>query len=350
MPTAVRLVLAALSIFAVVVCTGGLVVWTVGHGEYGLGQSVYFALITVTTVGFGELPKMEHSDGLRAVTAALIILGVGSFAFLQSTLTALLVEGFIGRTFRRRRMDRRIQRINEHVIVVGCGRTGHYILQELDAAGRAFVVIDRNEDALVETASQLELDFPYVVGDATEDRTLIQAGVERAEGMVVALIEDRDNLLVTLSARSLNRSIRIVAKVAQVENEQKMIRAGASNTVSPHQMGGIRMVGELVHPNVVGFFDRVRLAENLRFEEVELEQGSSLVGAPLRDTSIRSETKLLVVALREPDGKYIYNPSAEYILEAGTYLIVMGDPGGVRRLKELVASDGGVSELGSTGR
>ncbi|MCC6216114.1 MAG: potassium channel family protein [Polyangiaceae bacterium] len=210
---AVSRVLYSLLAVAVVVVVGGVALWWLGGTEYGFGDAVFFALISATTVGFSELPHLGEHAGGRLVTAVVIVAGVASIATLQSTLTALLVEGAIGRAFRRRRMQDKVAALKDHLVVAGCGRTGRYLIEELAAVHTRFVVIDRDEAAIQKLDAELGGRLLWVNGDATDDHTLLEARVPAAAGIVSALTDDRDNLFVTLSARSLAPRARIVAKV-----------------------------------------------------------------------------------------------------------------------------------------
>ncbi|HEY4159777.1 MAG TPA: potassium channel protein [Polyangiaceae bacterium] len=334
----IRRVFYALVAFTVIVLTGGVGFWAFGAREYSLPDSIYFALSTAATVGFAELPHLARHPGLRVISGLLIVAGIGAIAFFQSTLTAVLVEGVLLESFRRRRMQNKIKALQDHLVVAGVGRTGKYICEELDAIRREFVVIDKDEELLARLNEEFAGRLLYVVGDATEDHTLIEAGLERAHGVMAALSADKDNLFIVLSARALNPRARIVSKVIELENEPKIVRAGADQTVSPHRMGGMRMVSELVRPKVTEFLDRMlRVTKNLRFEEVEVPITSRYASKTLREVPIRQETRLLVVALHEPDGDYVYNPEPDHPLHGGTGLIVMGEPDGVQKLRELVA-------------
>jgi len=328
----------ALSMLTILLLGGGGVLWWLGDSQYSYSETVYFALVTVASVGFSELPNMERTQGMRLFTGFLILAGVGTIAFFQSTLTALLVEGVLGKTLRRARMDKKIDGLKNHLVVCGCGRTGKYIVEELMAIGRDFVIIDRDEAVLEELNEQMNGRLLYVIGDATEDHKLLEAGVARAYGLMAALTDDRDNLFIVISTRSLNPQARIVSKVIDIENEPKMRRAGADQTVSPHRIGGFRMVSELVRPKATEFIDRMlRVTKDLRFEEVELPSGSIYEGKTLREVPIRKQTRLLVVALHEPGDKYIYNPPPDHALMAGTQLIVMGEQDSVQKLSGMLA-------------
>lgn len=234
-------------------------------------------------------------------------------------------------------MSKRIDSLNGHHVIAGCGRTGKYIVEELYTIERDFVVVDKDEQLLEKLNEELGGDLLYVVGDATEDHTLQEAGVDRASGVIAALSDDKDNLFIVLSARAVNPKARIVSKVVDFENDSKIRRAGADQTVSPHHIGGLRLVSELVRPRVTEFLDHMlRVTKKLRFEEVVVPEQSAFVGRTLREVPIREQTNLLVVALHLPDDTYVYNPPPDRKLEHGMSLIVMGEVEGVDKLRELV--------------
>jgi len=212
------------------------------------------------------------------------------------------------------------------------------LIEELHATRTPFVAIDRSRQVLERISAELaDGSMLYVVGDATDDMILAQAGITRAKGVIAALTEDKDNLFVTLSARSLNARARIVAKVIAPDAAPKMMRAGANATVSPNMIGGRRLASELVLPTVTEFIDQMLRDKDeiLRLEEVAIPDGSPFIGRSLRDVPIRAETKLLVVALRV-DKKFIYNPEPSTVMEAGTVLVVLGEGANVARLRTMV--------------
>ena len=330
----------ALFLLSIVITSGATAIWVLGDHDYSFFESVYFAVISVSTVGYGELPHMNVHHGIRVFSIVLIVAGVGTVAYFQSTLTAMLVEGVLGKAYRRRRMDKRIGSLSGHLVVAGCGGIGRYVVKELHAVKQPFVVIDMNPSAIKElNESEYGGELLYVVGDATHDHTLVEANIAGANGIVAALTDDRDNLFVTLSARSLNPGLRIVSKVLGAENEPKMLRAGANAIVSPNRIGGLRLASELVRPKVTEFLDQMlRLTEkNLRFDEVELPEQSVFTGQSLAQVPIRKQTNVLVVALHEPTGEFIYNPSPDQPLAPGVSLIVIGEPDQVHRLRRIVA-------------
>lgn len=335
-------VAAALGMLMGVITGGAVAMYVVGKGRWTFGEAVYLAVNAVSTTGFRELDGTDHVRGAHAITALMILAGLGVVAYFQSSLTAILVTGAIGERFRTRRMQSRIDTLKGHMIVAGVGATGVHVVEELYATKTPFVAIDRHKHNLERIANELTGgEMLYVVGDATDDAVLMRAGVTRAAGVVAALTEDKDNLFVTLSARGLNAKARIVAKVIAPDTEPKMIRAGANATVSPNMIGGRRLASELVRPTVTEFVDQMLRDKNevLRLEEVLIPDGSSFVGKSLRDVPIRAETKLLVVALRV-DKKFIYNPEPGTVLEVGSVLVVLGATANVAKLRSMVKPEG----------
>lgn len=335
----VRRLIAAFAVFAMLVAVGTAGYFILGHGRWRLDDCAYMTVITVSTVGFFELRQMGEVPGARAFTVSLIVSGIGVLAYTQSNLTALLVEGAIGQALRRRRMEREISRLSGHIVVAGAGGTGKHVVEELFATQTPFVVIDRSDHVLHELSTELcGGKMLYVHGDATLDHFLLDAGVSRARGVVAALTHDKDNLYVTLSARSLNPTARIVSKVVEEEAAPKILKAGASSIVNPTMIGARRLASELIRPYVNEFLDQMLRDKdkNLRLEEVSVGPGSAFVGLALKDTPIRRETRALVVALRGTDRIFVYNPEPDLIIHEGATLIVLGEADSIVRLRQLV--------------
>jgi len=322
-----------------VLVIGALLLFELGRHRWSFFEAVYMAVNAVSTTGFREIDGLDDVRFGRATTMALILFGLITVSYFQSNLTAVLVQGLIGERFRTRRMQKRINDLKDHIIVAGAGSTGIHVIEELFTTKTPFVAIDRNRETLERISREVTGGrMLYVVGEATDDAVLMEAGVTRCGGVVAALTEDKDNLFVTLSARSLNAQARIVAKVIGADAAPKMMRAGATSTVSPNMLGGRRLASEIVRPTVVEFIDQMLHAKDdiLRLEEVAIPDGSWFVGKTLMQVPIRSETKLLVVALRV-DKKFIYNPEPSTALEVNSVLVVLGASSNVARLRELVA-------------
>jgi voltage-gated potassium channel len=339
--TPVRRLIAALGVFATLVAIGTVGYFVLGHGRWGVADCAYMTVITMSTVGFFELGHLTDVPGARALTVGLILSGVGVLAYMQSNLTALIVEGVIGQALRRRRMQRDIARLSGHVVVAGAGGTGKHVIEELIATKTSFVAIDRSEATLRQVAEEIcGGKMLHVHGDATLDHVLLAAGIERARGVVAALTHDKDNLYVTLSARSLNATARIVSKVVEDEAAPKILKAGASSIVNPTMIGARRLASELIRPEVNEFLDQMLRDKdkNLRLEEVVVGPASGFVGLALKDTPIRRETRALVVAVRGADRSFTYNPEPDHVLAEGTTLIVLAEADSIVKLRQLAST------------
>ena len=237
-------------------------------------------------------------------------------------------------------MDSVVKRMQGHVVVCGVGSTGIHCVRELAAVGAPFVVVDRDE----ETARSVTREHggAAVVGDATHDEVLVEAGIARARGIISALTEDKDNLYVTVTARALNPQLRIVAKAIELAAEPKLRRAGADSVVSPNVMGGLRMVSEMVRPEVTGFLDQLlrRKDQSLRIEEILVTEGSSIAGRPVGEIDLTGQG-LLLLAVKDPaaeGGRYSHSPAPDHVVSPGSVLIVLGEAEKVRRLAAAVVT------------
>ncbi len=295
-------------------------------------EAVYMTVITLSTVGFGEVRPL--SDAGRLFTVGVIIVGVGTGAYLFSTLAEYIVAGELTGNLRQRRMAKKLAKLREHYIVCGFGRVGEQVAMELHAQRLPLVVIDQNP-AVMDHCDRY--DIPYVIGDATDDDTLRQAGIERARGLVAVLDTDADNVFVVLSARALNPNLMIVARAATEDAERKLLKAGADRVVSPYVMAGNRLVSLLLRPNVVHFLDTaLRSAElELWLEEIEVHPDSPLVGKTLEEAQIRSLTGANVLAIVRPSEHRMVDWSPHLRLQAGDILITLGRQDQVAALAQL---------------
>jgi voltage-gated potassium channel len=332
--------------FATVVGTFGY--HQIGDGRWSLWECLYMTVVTVSSVGFAEtLPGMRDVAGARAFTIGLIVLGSGTLLYFVSTLTAFIVEGDLVGALRRSRMQKKIDALSGHVVVCGVGSTGSHVLEEMILTGQSFVAVDQNAERLARVDADLpNTELLYVVGDATDDATLHLAGIERARGVIAALHDDTQNVFLTVTARALNSKARIVSKAVETTTTAKLLRAGADSVVSPNQIGALRLASEMIRPRVVEFLDLMMRdrEQNLRIEEIPLPDDSKLIGAALKQTEIRKNTAVLVIAIRAPDGRYEYNPRPDAILEKGMTLIVLATTADVIRLRDGIA-DGSIGRI-----
>lgn len=296
-PSAVydRLVSAAF-FFGLVLLAGTVSYYAVGEGRWSAFECFYMTLTTLATVGYGEmLPGMDAIRAARVVSVVLIVVGSGTMLYFASSLTALIIEGDLQGILRRRKMDRIIDSMSGHVVLCGIGSTGKHVALELLATRQPFVIIDRNEARLLELAEEVGEELVYVVGDAIDDHSLLRAGIERASAVVCALTDDKDNLFVTISARALNATARIVAKCIEPSTETKLRRAGASSVVSPNYIGGMRMASEILRPKAVAFMDKMlrdKGEQQLRIEELRIlpAAASSVAGSWTRASGTRARS------------------------------------------------------------
>ncbi len=315
MPDPFRRVRIGLGAFALVLLAG-----TLGYLGFGFGllDAVYQTVITVTTVGFNSPHALD--DASKAFTILLILVGVGTALYTFSSVLEVVIEGHMRNLVRRRRMERDIARMQDHVIVCGWGRVGREVARFLTTADRDVVVVDRNAGRLE------EVPFASVEGDVTDDDTLERAGIHRAATLVAALDTDADNLYVTVAAKSLRPELQVIARARSESSEPKLKRAGADRVVNPQQLGGDRMASFVVQPHVVEFVDVVMHDGSLEFrlEEVLIAADSPLAGQTIRATHLRDRTGALVLAIRRPDGGFLTNPSPDDVIGAGDVLISIG--------------------------
>ncbi len=291
---------------ALALVVGVLAFGTLGYLLLGLEplDALYQTVITISTVGFREVEEFGTAE--KVFTMLIIILGFGSVVFDIGQVVEYVVEGHLQRAFGRRRMEKTIAQMSNHVVLCGWGRVGRAFCEYLPR-GSEVVVVDSD---LRQVAS---CGYPHVVGNATDDATLNAAGIQRAATVIAALATDADNLFLVLSARSANPSAFIVARARAESTGAKLLRAGADRVVNPHEIGGARMAALVSQPHVAEFVDVVMHEGGVEFQlaEVELAEGSPLVGRSLGEAHLRARTGALVLAMRNPDGSFTTNPSSD---------------------------------------
>ncbi|MEN9201806.1 MAG: potassium channel protein [Thermostichus sp. DG_1_6_bins_120] len=297
-------------------------------------EALYMTIITLTTVGYMEVQPL--GDRGRLFTVALILMGVLSIGFMVNRITETLAQGHFQEEIRQRRWRKQMEAMTNHYLICGFGRIGRQVAQEFQAEGVPFVVIDQSTDA-IHTAR--DLGYVALQGDITLDATLMEARVQKAEGLIAALPSDAENLYVVLSARTLNPRIRTIARANTEEALQKLQRAGVTHAISPYITGGKRMAAAALRPRVVDFVDGILSGRDRTFylEEYELAaQECPCVGQTLRKADLRARSGALIVAIRRADGQLIGGPSGDTLLQPGDLLLCMGTSEQLRRLSQLL--------------
>lgn len=315
-------------------CSLVLLIIVAGTGAYSLlGLSpldaLYQTVTTISTVGFREYGN--PTAAWKITTIFVILFGVGAALYTLGLVLETLVEGRLNERWERRRLERKIGAMKDHIIICGWGRVGRAIHTSLGGEGSGTVVIDSDPERVA------LVDGPVVEGDATDDDVLRRAGIEHARCLIVALVNDADNVYVTLSARALRPDLLIVARARNEAAVAKLIQAGADRVVNPQQIGGARMAALATQPAVADFLDVVMHDGSLEFQlaEVEVGDGSSLAGQTVAASQIRDATGALILAVREPGGEFVTNPSPHHPLRPGQVLIAIGTGAQIAALNEL---------------
>jgi voltage-gated potassium channel len=305
-----------------------------GGPHVTLLDAVYMAVITISTVGYTEVVDTHANPALRIMNMVYILFGIGILLYAFSVSTAFIVQGELTDIFRRRRMQKQLRDMHDHLIVCGAGETGNYLVQELLKTGNLFVVIDHDEERLAKISQRG--DFPTLKGEGADEEILTLARIQQARGLAIVLPEDKDNLLATVTARQLNPSLRIVARCAEVRMIDKLLRAGANAAISPNMIGGLRLASELIRPSVVTFLDLMLRDPSaaIRVDEVAVEGGSPWIGKKLREVNLHGRFDLLTLAVRKADGEVKFNPRDNTTLAGGDVLIVMGDAANAWKARE----------------
>ncbi len=285
----------------------------------------YFGFVSATFGDwFAALPELSTRGKVFATFLNLIgVLGAGYFF---AELTSLLVEGQLKNIIKFKKMDKEIATLDSHFIICGIGSTAKHIVEEFTKTDTPFVVVDNS----TEKCEALLEDYPgllYLDEDPTEDETLEKIGIKKAKGLIASLGNDHENLYTVITARNLNDNLKIISEVIEPNAKEKIIRAGADETVSPNHIGGLRIASVMIRPTVVGFLDTLlRGTGTVRFEEITLSKGSKLLGKQFKDSQEAEETGLSIVAIKKQGAEdYVCNPTADVTMEAGDALVTLGE-------------------------
>lgn len=291
-------------------------------------DAFWLTVITVLTVGYGDAVPLTFEGKVFALL--IIPISIGIVTYVIGSVTALIIEGEFSQAVRRRKMEKEIDKMNNHMIICGVGRVGEQVMLELQERGIQTVIIEQNEQAVTDNQH-------HIIGDATDEEVLIKAGIKRASGLITTLPNDAENVFITLTARELNNFMTIVARAEKKSTEEKLMRAGADRVITPHTISGKQMVLSLLKPKSVDYVDMMLHVgtKDYGFEEITLSKTSPIVGQTLKEAKVRTNFGVTVVAvLKEND--MITNPSADTKLCENDRIIVFGSNEELQMIEQVI--------------
>ncbi|TXD48706.1 potassium channel family protein [Polaribacter sp. IC073] len=301
--------------------------------NYNFVDALYMTVITVTTVGFGELQPFSPEE--KVFTIFLILTSITIFGYAISSFSEYLVSGKLFEYFKHRKVEKQIGRLKGHTIVCGYGRNGKQAIFKLGNYNKKFVVVEKKTEMTTVLDTQGILN---IQGDATLDETLQKAGIEKAAFLITALPSDADNLFVVLTASQLNKDCVIISRAANESSYKKLKFAGASNVIMPDKLGGDHMASLVTTPDVIEFVDRLTIEGDTtaNLEEVAVNDlPKKYINKTILDLDLRKRTGCTVIGFRNPNKEYIINPEAEIKLVADSQLIILGRPEQIIKLREV---------------
>jgi len=314
-------------IMIAIILVGTLGYKVIGGADVSLLDALYMTAITITTVGFQDVVGAGSTAGGKVFTIVYLFFSVGTIFYLFTVLAAFMVEGEVRKVFKRRTMEKRIEKMRNHYIVCGIGMVGLYVVHELFEMKRPQVAIDTDAEKF-DLLKMRNIDIPVLLGDATENELLERAMVREARGLFATTNSDNDNIVIALTAKQLNPQLRVICRCTDTKNTDKIKRAGADSVVALNYIGGLRMAAEMIRPHATDFMESMlRDKEHpLRVEEVSVPEGSPYAGRRIEELDLANMGNLLLLAIRKEEGEWIYNPSPTVTLEKDMRLIVLATP------------------------
>jgi voltage-gated potassium channel len=301
----------------------------------GFLDALFMTITTIATVGYGEVFPL--SDAGRIFTIILIMGNLGAFAYALTLITRFIIEGNFFQQIRNKRMKEKIKQLRNHVIVCGYGRNGQAACEMLQKHQLTFVVLESKSEMQETSAGKFPTFFLHE--DATNDESLLDAGIMEARGLITTLPNDADNVFVTLTAKGLNPNLTIISRASNSSSFTKLKRAGATNVIMPDKIGGAHMATLIVRPDVNEFVD---ILSGQAGADVQLEEFSydilknHLVGTTIADLNIRKLSGANVIGLKLKDGSYVVNPNINRVLEEDQKLIILGNSSQMETLKKII--------------
>lgn len=305
--------------------------------NYSWVDAVYMTVITITTVGFGEVQPLDNEA--KIFTIFLILTSVVIVGYAIKVITEYILSKNDVEELKQKKMQKKIDGLNNHIIICGYGRNGKQAAKKLMAHQKPFVVVERDKEVVDKNQNEF---IPFVLGNANEDETLLQAGIDRADCLISALPNDADNLFVVLSARQINNEIRIISRASQDTSYSKLKLAGANNVILPDKIGGDHMASLVVVPDLIEFIDNLTIVgnNNINIEEISVEKLYDTTAVKtIKELDLRKKTGCNVIGYKDPNGEYLLNPEADLKLEQNSKIIVLGRPEQIRMLNSLYNID-----------
>jgi voltage-gated potassium channel len=302
---------------------------------WGWFDSFYMVIITLSTIGYQEVHQLSHAG--RVFNIFLITAGVALVFLMIGALTQALLEFELVKVFGRRRMEREVANLRDHYIICGAGRVGHSVARELALKPCPFVIVESEEKSIAE----LDPKWLVLIGDAASEKTLRDAGIERAAGLVAATTTDATNIYIVLTARGLNPRLKIIARASEERAEKHLKTAGADVVISPYAAAGHRIAQNFLRPHLLDFLDIASDRSGtfqMLIEEVRIAPQSSLAGTTVGSSGIHHNFGIMILAIRRSDGETRFNPEAPEPIRSGDTLIAMGEPAQLAKLENLAAS------------
>jgi voltage-gated potassium channel len=316
-----------LYIIILIIVVGTIGFKIIGGSKTSWLDALFMTATTITTVGYGDVIGLGDKPMGKLFTIVYVLLSTGTILYVFTSLAAYIIEGELRRVFRRRTMERRISKMKGHYVVCGIGMVGLYIVHELYQSKYDLIAVD-NDEGKTEVLQAHKLNVDLVVGDATENEILEMAMVRQAKGLFATTNSDNDNVVISLTAKQLNPELRVIARCNDTKNIDKIRRAGADAVVALNYIGGLRMASEMLRPHVVTLIDGMLRDRSsmVRVEELEIPKHSPYVGKSLEEVDFRAVGNILIIAIRNAHGEWIYNPTLDVVLEKEMHLIFLATP------------------------
>lgn len=328
-----RTIRTGVTLLVLLISTGTTFYWI--QEQYPLIDAFFMTIITISTVGFGQIHPL--SDMGKLFTSGLIIFSLGSLAWVGSNLARFIFDGELKEYLKTYRVDKKIMKLRGHTIIVGYGRNGEQAAMELQGSGVDFVIIEKRENVMSRIRENENL--LYIRGDATHEETLFQAQIEHAKALIATTPNDADNVFVVLTARSINPALKIISRASEMESITKLQRAGATNVIMPERIGGQRMAKLVTQPDVVEFLEYILLqqSKDVSLEEISCtKMATFFINKPLKVLYGKDQSGINIVGIKISGAKYVFNPDPDLTLSRSDQLFVLGSPVQIKEFRSVL--------------